>query len=231
MAPLILGYWAIRGRAQAIRNLLAYVGVEYEDKRYCHGQGAVPSRDEWLAVKYMLGLDFPNLPYLIDGEVRMSQSLAIQRYLGRKHGLVPKGEEVERRVDMLELQQIMDVATQISTLCYDRDYNDDKRRKFLDDVAEILRQVEAYLIKYGPFAAGSRVTYVDFLLYEALEVIRMLGPKSFPTNYALLVKYCERVAALPGLKEYLASDRFKAWPICAPSGNALGARQTPPTDG
>lgn len=33
--------------------------------------------------KYTLGLDFPNLPYLIDNEkdVRLTQSMAIMRYL------------------------------------------------------------------------------------------------------------------------------------------------------
>jgi glutathione S-transferase len=31
---LILGYWAIRGIAQPIRDLLEYLGLEYEDRRY-----------------------------------------------------------------------------------------------------------------------------------------------------------------------------------------------------
>ncbi|XP_037579759.1 glutathione S-transferase Mu 2-like [Dermacentor silvarum] len=230
MAPLVLGYWDIRGRAQAIRNLLAYVGVEYEDKRYSHGRGPVPSRDEWLADKYKLGLDFPNLPYLIDGEVRISQSFAIMRYLGRKHGLMPKDEDTERRVDMIELK-VMHLLRRVAVLCYDKYYSEDKRHKFLVDEADTLRQLEAYMIKYGPFCAGISVTYVDFLLQEALEDVKFLGPISFPKNYTFLVKYSERVAALPGLKEYLSSDRFKAWPICSAFARALGPRQTPPTDG
>jgi hypothetical protein len=31
---LVLGYWAIRGRGQILRHLLAYTGVEYEEKIY-----------------------------------------------------------------------------------------------------------------------------------------------------------------------------------------------------
>ncbi|XP_075553474.1 glutathione S-transferase Mu 2-like [Dermacentor variabilis] len=230
MAPLVLGYWDIRGRAQAIRNLFAYVGVEYEDKRYSHGSGPVPSREEWLADKYKLGLDFPNLPYLIDGEVRLSQSFAIMRYLGRKHGLMPKDEDTERRVDMIEIK-VMDIARRMAALCYDKNYTDDKRHKLLADVADTLRQFEACVIKYGPFSAGTSVTYMDFLLQDILEAVKILGPTSFPKNYPFLVKYCESVAALPGLKEYLASDRFKAWPICSAYAKVLGPRQTPPTDG
>lgn len=33
-AKPILGYWNIRGLASQIRYLFAYVGAEFEDKRY-----------------------------------------------------------------------------------------------------------------------------------------------------------------------------------------------------
>ena len=39
----------------------------------------------WLDKKYHLGLDFPNLPYLIDGEVRLSESKSIMKYFCRKY--------------------------------------------------------------------------------------------------------------------------------------------------
>ena len=33
-----------------------------------------------------MGLDFPNLPYLIDGEYNLTESNAIQRYIAKKWG-------------------------------------------------------------------------------------------------------------------------------------------------
>ena len=42
---------------------------------------------DWLDEKYALGLDFPNLPYLIDGDLRLSQTNAILLYLADKAGL------------------------------------------------------------------------------------------------------------------------------------------------
>ncbi|GAB1287995.1 Glutathione S-transferase [Apodemus speciosus] len=47
-------------------------------------------RSQWLNEKFKLGLDFPNLPYLIDGSPKVTQSNAILRYLGRKHNLLEK---------------------------------------------------------------------------------------------------------------------------------------------
>ena len=65
MAP-ILGYWDCRGLGDPIRLLLIQAGVEFEDKRY---------RDpkEWFANKFNLGLEFPNIPYYIDGDLKLTQ--------------------------------------------------------------------------------------------------------------------------------------------------------------
>lgn len=228
MVP-VLGYWDIRGLAEPIRYLLAQAGVTYEDKRYGFGSGPEPSHKEWLDEKYKLDLDFPNVPYLIDGDVRITQSMAILRYLGRKHGLAPKDEDTRQRVEVLELTAF-DVLMSTLRLTYNPDYTEEMRQQFLVDVADKLRQFVSYLAKHGPFSAGQAVTYVDFLLYETLQVVKTLGPRTFREGYPQLEEYCKRVASLPKLKEYLASDRFKEWPIWSPFGKALGPQHKPPAD-
>ena len=40
--------------------MLEYLGIDYEDRR-------LKSLEEWEKVKYSLGLDFPNVPYYIEG--------------------------------------------------------------------------------------------------------------------------------------------------------------------
>lgn len=229
MPPVILGYWDIRGLAQSIRYLLAYARVPYVDKRYSYGSETEPNRDEWLAVKHKLDFDFPNLPYLIDGDIRMTQSQAILRYLGRKHSLVPEDEGTLRRVDMLQ-HEAFDILWDTARLSYDPDYTEDKRRQFLTDVADRLHHLQVYLAKHGPYGAGNTVTYVDFMLYESFQVVKILGPTTFRKGYPGLEEYCDRIAALPGLQEYLASDKFKSWPIWSPFAKALSARSSVPPD-
>jgi glutathione S-transferase len=66
MSKLTLGYWYVRGIAQPIRLLLSYSGLEFEEVIY-------ETKEQWFdGVKFNLGLDFPNVPYLIDGDFKLT---------------------------------------------------------------------------------------------------------------------------------------------------------------
>ena len=56
------------------------MGATYEDKRYTNPQ-------DWFGNdKQNLGFAFPNLPYLIDGDFKLTETLAIERYIIGKFG-------------------------------------------------------------------------------------------------------------------------------------------------
>lgn len=81
-----LGYWKIRGLASQIRYQMAYLGVEFEDVVYEQGDEPDFDRSAWLNVKDTLGLVFPNLPYIIDGNVKLSETYSIMKYIAAKFG-------------------------------------------------------------------------------------------------------------------------------------------------
>ena len=84
--PLTIGYWKIRGLASNIRFQLAHSGVtDYEMVEYEQGDGPDFSRDCWLNVKPTLGFDFPNLPYLKDDGLMLTETHAIHVYLADKY--------------------------------------------------------------------------------------------------------------------------------------------------
>ncbi|NWY03237.1 GSTM5 transferase, partial [Nothoprocta ornata] len=102
-------------------------------------------KSQWIKEKEKLGLDFPNLPYFIDGKTKLTQSNAILRYIARKHNMCecrgcraggtggpagrsrappPAGgdtEEEKVRVDMLE-NQVMDFRMSLVMVCYNPEF-------------------------------------------------------------------------------------------------------------
>ena len=66
---MILGYWKIRGRGEPIRLLMEFLGVKYTEEN--------PSFKQWFSKRDSMGMDFPNLPYLIDGNHKITESRAI----------------------------------------------------------------------------------------------------------------------------------------------------------
>lgn len=53
--------------AQPIRLLLEYTKTPFEDRKVSCGPAPEYDRSAWTGIKNSLGLDFPNLPYYIDG--------------------------------------------------------------------------------------------------------------------------------------------------------------------
>lgn len=80
MATVTLGYWKIRGLAQYLRHLLSYTETEFQEVQY-------DNQDKWFKEdKNNISFDFPNLPYLIDGEFRLTESSAIAKYIINRSG-------------------------------------------------------------------------------------------------------------------------------------------------
>ena len=77
---ITLCYWDIRGKAGLLRALLSYTGLSYTNKVYT-------DRDEWFTKdKQNLGFDYPNVPYLIDGDKKLTETNAIAYYIPIRAG-------------------------------------------------------------------------------------------------------------------------------------------------
>ena len=72
-------YWDFRGLGQVGRQLLIYTGADWENKQYDFSKQA-----DWFEKdKKDLGLDFPNLPYIIDGDIKVTEFDAVVQYIIR----------------------------------------------------------------------------------------------------------------------------------------------------
>ncbi|XP_050164892.1 glutathione S-transferase 2-like [Myiozetetes cayanensis] len=207
-----LGYWDIRGLAHAIRLLLEYTDTPYQERRYRPGPAPDYDWSDWTNEKEKLGLDFPNLPYLIDGPVKLTQSNAILRYIARKHNLCGETEQEKQRVDVLE-NQVMDFGLALARVCYNPDF-EKLKAGYLEQLPKKLQEFSRFLGSRTWFA-GDKLTFVDFLAYDVLDLHRVFAPNSaeFQGN---LGSFLQRFEALPKISSYMKSPRFIKTPVFYP---------------
>ena len=122
----VLGYWKIRGMGAGIRYQLEHCGVNYDLDEFEQGGPETGfSRDEWLDVKFTKGLDFPNLPYPIDGSFKMTETHAIHRYIAEKWNPDLLGKTVEMRARVNNLAYVVhDLKIKCTMPCYQTESGD-----------------------------------------------------------------------------------------------------------
>ncbi|CAG2109517.1 unnamed protein product, partial [Medioppia subpectinata] len=205
----------LRGRAQPIRTLLAYTGTAFTDKLYDSGPDAATFCDPWFKEKFTLGLDFPNVPYYIDGDLKLTHSNAIMRYLARRHGLVATDETGLVRQDMVE-NQLADIRMGFYmglTYNFVGDFADNKAKFLNETLPPQLAQLSRFLGDNQWFT-GHDINYVDFLAYEMLDWLRLLNAESV-RKYDNLWQYLHRFESLPQISAYIKSSGFRRSPITA----------------
>nr|P56598.2 RecName: Full=Glutathione S-transferase class-mu 26 kDa isozyme 1; Short=GST1; AltName: Full=Fh1 [Fasciola hepatica]prf//1905266D glutathione S transferase:ISOTYPE=GST1 [Fasciola hepatica] len=201
--PAKLGYWKIRGLQQPVRLLLEY-GEKYEEQIYERDDG-----EKWFSKKFELGLDLPNLPYYIDDKCKLTQSLAILRYIADKHGMIGSTPEERARVSMIEGAAV-DLRQGLSRISYDPKF-EQLKEGYLKDLPTTMKMWSDFLGK-NPYLRGTSVSHVDFMVYEALDAIRYLEPHCLD-HFPNLQQFMSRIEALPSIKAYMESNRFIKWPL------------------
>lgn len=215
-----LGYWDIRGSAEPARTLLEYFQIPYDQELY-------KDQETWQAKKDNFGHRFANLPYLVDGEKVLTETAAIFAYICVKAGKREMAGKPEDFIDFLQVQGVvMDVRTALSMAVYGAKEKEDVKKTIegrmmgkggakFNDLNEILGEKD-WLMGY--------LTYLDFVFAELLERFRDMDAELGTTvmeQYPNLRVYLERFMELPGVKEYRASDRFKARPYNMPNAKWL----------
>ena len=167
-----MGYWGIRARGQYCRHPLAYTGLPWKEKTYT-------SPPSWFEKdKKNLGMLFPNLPYIVDGNYKISESLAIMKYIANKSGkkeLIGKDLKDQAMVDNL-IGIFNDVLSAIAELFFSETFADSLPLT----VEKIKPKIELVNKFYGEkeFALGY-ITIVDFLFAELSYYIREVSKELY----------------------------------------------------
>lgn len=210
MAEITVGYWGIRGLGQSIRLLLAYTGLKFTEKQY-------NAPEEWFGKdKDSLGLAFPNLPYLIQGDFKLTESTAIVHYvplIGNKPELLGKTIEDQALVNQI-LGVLSDIFTPTVQLCMNEKFNEEKEKVFAEKVKSKADHIHKFI--NGKEWALGYLTVVDFKLAEAMEYLQGIWPEH-AKEYPDLLNIKEKFNALPEIKAYYQRPDAVKGPFLPPT--------------
>ena len=200
-----LCYWDLRGLGEVCRYLLRFSETKWEDDRM---EISAENGQKWHSEKSSMDMDLPNLPYLIDGDIKVTQSVAIVRYLARKFGLVPgKLERDIVRCEMAE-QEIMDFHKAFATLCYRPQEDFEKNKPSYHATLDLKLAAFDKFVGEGPFIMGDKLTYVDFMVYEYMSQVRKLSPDNV-AKAGNVVRLMENFEKLPTLNKFFDSGEHQ----------------------
>jgi glutathione S-transferase len=156
-----------------------------------------------------LGLDFPNLPYYIDGELKITESWAILKYVANKAGIQLAGAKEEAIADMVA-GVVNDFRMSFVMMCYRSNFEENKAN-FLEGLPKRLEGFNQFL-SGKKWAAGDNLSYVDFAFAEILDHVRMMNP-GCDDKYSNVKEYLDRFFDLEKIKSYRCSERFFMYPV------------------
>jgi glutathione S-transferase len=227
-----LWYWdGIPGRGEFVRLALEAGQIPYRDMVREVGDEALLSD---------MGRDRPDRPfappYLVADGMTIAQTANILHFLGERHGLAPADEAGRYWVAQLQLT-IADMVVEahdshhpIAGSAYYEEQKPEAKRRAADfrkeRIPKYLGYFEDVLGARGPWLAGDRWSYADLSLFQLIEGLHFAFPKrmvAVEKDLSKLVELHDRVAQLPELQAYLASDRR------LPFGNGI-FRQYPELD-
>ena len=206
-----LGYWWARGAAQQIRYMFKYLNVPFEDKKYAFGPAPEFSKDEWFSVKFEKGLDFPNLPYLIDGANRMTETMAIMKYIAKKYDPSLLGESAGEfaYLEMLAAQ-VGQLKTKATMPCYTSEDGD--KNAVLEGCRELQERIVAQLGDRQWFL-GDRISWLDFVYAELVDFFDFLSDGKWYEEFPTTKAYWDRFVSIERIGDYWASEECMKSPF------------------
>jgi glutathione S-transferase len=202
------GYWPIKGLAEPIRWTIAHLKVAVNEKAIDGG--------EWFGGdNAKLGLDFPNLPYLVDGDFKLTESSAIPHYLADKAGKPEyNGKDAKEQATLRMLEGVTsDLRTGFGKVFKAEADHKKLAEAFFDkasgDGAYFLHKLSHFLGTKEFFVGHPTIFDIGFAYYLSFvcKVLHSIDYNLDHTGIENLKAHHDRVVALPGIKEIVEARK------------------------
>ncbi|CAI9158503.1 unnamed protein product [Rangifer tarandus platyrhynchus] len=184
-------YFNMRGRAEIIRYIFAYLDIKYEDHRI--------EQADWPEIKSTL--PFGKIPILeVDG-LKLHQSLAIARYLTRNTDLAGKTELEQCQVDAI-VDTLDDFMSRFPWAEKRQDIKNQICKELLTcDAPPLLQNLDTYLGENKWFI-GDSVTWADFY-WEICSTTLLVFKPDLLDIYPRLVTLRKKVQSIPAIADWI----------------------------
>lgn len=212
-----LWYWpTIPGRGEFVRLTLEACAIPYRDRAREDGADALVADMK----RHAAGPAFAP-PYLAIDDMTIAQTANILFYLSERHECGPSGMKSRYWLAQLQLT-IMDLVVEahdvhhpLGANLYYEDQKEEALRRAKDFRADRIPKFLGYFERAltsqaGDWLAGRRWSYADLSLFHLTAGLRYAFPRrmaSIEVDCPAVTALHDRVAALPELADYLASDR------------------------
>lgn len=213
--PIVLGYWPTKGLGAYIKLILNHLGTEYTEEvadfeTYFQGE------------KANLGLDFPNLPYLKDGDLNVSEHRAIVHYIIMKSGQTSlKGNNAIEQTQAIQIEGVIDdiFYNGLFPAAYlSGDNYLEKMKELSEDTSSTSQKFKSLNDYLGDneYFIGNHLTYVDIKVAYFVHFYEWIyGLAKLPdlvSKYPNLVNLKKRIYGLDTIKPFVESDAWKNVP-------------------
>jgi glutathione S-transferase len=215
-----LWYWPeIQGRGEFVRLAMEAGGIDYRDMARDQGSDALIA--DMKARQGRHGPFAPPYLALDDAGMAIAQVANILLYLGERHQLAPSG--MADRLWLHEVQlTVTDFVAEVHQVHHPvgiGSYYEDQKgeaarfaREFREErMPKFLGWFErAAAANPGDWLIDGRWTYGDTSIFQLIEGLRYMFPRRMRTleeDIPELIAIRDRVAELPGIRTYLASER------------------------
>lgn len=207
-----LAYWDYKGEGEQIRLLLSYLKIPYEEI-------SPETQETWKSLSEeelkSSGFHFPNLPYIIDGDIKITESGAIPFYLCHKFNRPElTGKNIE---DKMVVRKIHDIVEEIRIGIMKVIFKPDFTEK-LEDLAREGSNVENN-VKLLSRYLGSKKFILDYFTIADLEIayfidmmrviLNSAGVENFFFKRENLKTLYQSVFELDGIRDHLNSEKWK----------------------
>lgn len=212
-----LWYWpSIQGRGEFVRLPMEAAGIDYVDCARERGADALVAD---MQAREPHAPFAP--PYLDTGTMVLAQVAHILTWLADAHGLAPGDKPTLFWTIQLQLT-VTDIVAEVHNVHHPIAgglYYDDQKEAAAANAAQFREQRMPKFLGYferataandGDWIAGAQWSPIDTSLFQLIAGLRYMFPRRMATlepDLPGLVRLHDRVAEIPGIRAYLASDR------------------------